>query len=80
MMNPPWQEDAEDKSGNHWGGDNEHWENNNRGGWQGMPGKMSETPESPPSYEKTSFAEPVEYNDPPPNDPLLGSSGDVDHR
>ena len=40
----------------------------------------SETPESPPMYEKIGFSQPVEYNDSHNHEPLLSSIGDVDHR
>ncbi|KAJ8678406.1 hypothetical protein QAD02_014193, partial [Eretmocerus hayati] len=41
---------------------------------------LSETPESPPLYEKLGFNAPVEYNDSLSQEPILSSVGDVDHR
>lgn len=41
---------------------------------------LLETPESPPMYEKSSFRDPVQYNDPQSQEPILSSATDVDHR
>lgn len=52
--------------------------------WPGNVGPpnniTSETPESPPLYEKTLFNRPREYNDTQIQEPILSSVGDVDHR
>uniref|UniRef100_A0A0C9RCZ4 Regulation of nuclear pre-mRNA domain-containing protein 2 n=1 Tax=Fopius arisanus TaxID=64838 RepID=A0A0C9RCZ4_9HYME len=71
---------------NSWSNDNgesERWESPSEPTWSnGMRGKpnLSETPESPPIYEKSSFRDPVQYNDPQTQEPILSSAADVDHR
>ena len=40
----------------------------------------SETPESPPIYEKSGFNQPLEYSDTLNQEAPLGNIGDVDHR
>lgn len=63
---------------------NEQWDMPNEPSWsensRTKDEMLSETPESPPMYEKTAFNEPVEYNDSQSNEPILSSVGDVDHR
>ncbi|XP_015119557.1 serine/arginine repetitive matrix protein 1 [Diachasma alloeum] len=71
---------------NSWSSDNgetERWESPSEPTWSnGMRGKpnLSETPESPPIYEKSSFTDPVQYNDSQTEEPILSSAADVDHR
>ncbi|KAL7303317.1 hypothetical protein TKK_0004507 [Trichogramma kaykai] len=73
-LKPSWNESS-----------NDQWSlNNSESAWnESMDEKnmmLSETPESPPMYEKTSFNTPLEYNDSQTQEPLLSSIGDVDHR
>ncbi|KAK0169077.1 hypothetical protein PV327_002823 [Microctonus hyperodae] len=79
-----WVNDNGDKGKGQWIEGTERWESVNDSSWSnGMRGKgriLSETPESPPMYEKTSFREPVQYNDPQTQAPILSSAADVDHR
>lgn len=60
------------------------WESGNEGTWSSAIGGkndvLSETPESPPIYEKSSFNTPIEYNDVDAQAPILSSDADVDHR
>ncbi|XP_011703573.1 PREDICTED: uncharacterized protein LOC105459332 [Wasmannia auropunctata] len=83
-MNPTWPGECDDKNKNSWmDGDGDRWDSNNDSTWP-VSGRtkndmLSETPESPPMYEKAGFAEPVEYNEPQPQE-SLNTTGDVDHR
>lgn len=83
-MNPTWPGECDDKNKNSWmDGDGDRWNSNNDSTWP-VSGRtkndmLSETPESPPIYEKAGFAEPVEYNEPQPQE-SLNTTGDVDHR
>ncbi|XP_034940360.1 uncharacterized protein [Chelonus insularis] len=81
-MNSSWTSDNSDKGKNQWDG-NDRWDPNDPDWSNGMRGKgpiLTETPESPPLYEKSSFREPVQYNDPQTQEPILSSAADVDHR
>ncbi|XP_018341481.1 PREDICTED: uncharacterized protein LOC108748028 isoform X1 [Trachymyrmex septentrionalis] len=83
-MNPAWPGDCDDKNKNSWmDGDGDRWDSNNDSTWpvsdRTKNDMLSETPESPPMYEKAGFAEPVEYNEPQPQE-SLNTTGDVDHR
>ncbi|XP_012262702.2 uncharacterized protein LOC105689903 isoform X1 [Athalia rosae] len=85
-MNPIWPADNGDnrsKSKAGWLEDlgNDHWDSGNDV-WPNARSKniMLETPESPPLFEKAGFIDPIEYDDSQPQEPLLSSSGDVDHR
>ncbi|XP_063978031.1 uncharacterized protein LOC135162955 [Diachasmimorpha longicaudata] len=75
-----------DTGKNTWSNDNDEtdrWESPSEPNWaNGMRGKpnLSETPESPPMYEKSSFRDPVQYNDSQTEEPILSSAADVDHR
>ncbi|XP_066590062.1 uncharacterized protein [Prorops nasuta] len=73
-MNPSWAEENDD----------ERWDSNNDNTWpnplRSKSDILSETPESPPMYEKSAFREPVQYDEPQPPEPLLSSAADVDHR
>ncbi|XP_012543177.1 uncharacterized protein LOC105840707 isoform X2 [Monomorium pharaonis] len=83
-MNPTWPGESDDKTKPSWmDGDGDRWDSNNDSTWP-VGGRtkndmLSETPESPPMYEKAGFAEPVEYNEPQPQE-SLNTTGDVDHR
>ncbi|XP_057330980.1 regulation of nuclear pre-mRNA domain-containing protein 2 isoform X2 [Microplitis mediator] len=73
-----WTEDkpkAWEGSDNRWPEPETAWSN----GMQAKP-LPSEAPESPSSYEKSSFRESVPYTDPQSQEPLLSSATDVDHR
>ena len=63
---------------------NDQWSiNNSESGWNENIGKndvCSETPESPPMYEKSGFNMPLEYDDSQLQEPILSSTRDVDHR
>ncbi|KYQ46835.1 Regulation of nuclear pre-mRNA domain-containing protein 2 [Trachymyrmex zeteki] len=82
-MNPAWPGECDDKNKNSWmDGDGDRWDSNNDSTWPVSRTKndmLSETPESPPMYEKAGFAEPVEYNEPQPQE-SLNTTRDVDHR
>ncbi|KAL0099738.1 hypothetical protein PUN28_019860 [Cardiocondyla obscurior] len=83
-MNPTWPGECDDKNKNSWmDSDGERWDSNNDSTWpvggRTKSDMLSETPESPPMYEKAGFAEPVEYNEPQPQE-SLNTTGDVDHR
>ncbi|KAM0736525.1 Regulation of nuclear pre-mRNA domain-containing protein 2 [Formica fusca] len=83
-MNPTWPGECDDKNKSSWmDRDGERWDSNNDSTWPGNGRTkndiLSETPESPPMYEKAGFAEPVEYNEPQPQE-SLNTTGDVDHR
>ena len=74
-MNPSWS--GEEDRGN------DRWDLHNEAAWANSSRKndaLSETPESPPIYEKAGFRDPIEYNDSQSQEPLLSSVGDVDHR
>lgn len=61
---------------------NERWDSGNEV-WPNVRSKsdiLSETPESPPLFEKAGFIDPIEYDDSQPQEPILSSSEDVDHR
>ncbi|XP_071557092.1 uncharacterized protein [Temnothorax nylanderi] len=83
-MNPTWPGEGDDKNKSSWmDGDGDRWDSNNDSTWP-VSGRtkndmLSETPESPPIYEKAGFAEPVQYNEPQPQE-SLNTTGDVDHR
>ena len=83
---PNWSEDSSDKNKSQQWVETveERWEGGNESGWtSGITGKtdvLSETPESPPMYEKSSFNTPIEYNDVDAQPPILSSESDVDHR
>ncbi|KAI4493930.1 hypothetical protein M0804_002106 [Polistes exclamans] len=84
-MNPSWPGENDEKNKTSWiDGANDRWESSNDSVWpnniRGKSEILSETPESPPMYEKAGFNDPVEYNDAQPQEPLLSSAGDVDHR
>ncbi|XP_043472767.1 uncharacterized protein LOC122505321 isoform X2 [Leptopilina heterotoma] len=86
-MNPTWQdgeEGDEEKEKNAWGDTNNRgWNLHSDNIWASNARDndiLLETPESPPIYEKAGFRDPVEYNDSQPQEPLLSSVGDVDHR
>lgn len=86
-MNPIWPADNVDNrsksksgwlpesSGEHWDPGAEVWPNA-----RSKNDILLETPESPPLFEKAGFIDPIEYDDSQPQEPLLSSSGDVDHR
>lgn len=80
--NPIWP--GIDKLKNQWcETSNDQWDMGNDSIWSENRLKddiLSETPESPPMYEKTSFNAPLEYNDSQSQEPILSSIGDVDHR
>lgn len=81
-MNPSWPGECDDKNKSSWmDGEGDRWDSNNDSTWPGRTkGEiLSETPESPPIYEKAGFVEPVEYNEPQPQE-SLNITGDVDHR
>ena len=82
-MNPAWPGDEEKKK-DHWGdAGNDRWNIHNDTTWANNSRKndhLTETPESPPIYEKAGFTDPIEYNDSHSQEPLLSSVGDVDHR
>ncbi|XP_011167717.2 uncharacterized protein LOC105201415 [Solenopsis invicta] len=82
-MNPTWPGDGDDKNKTSWmDSDGDRWDSNNDSTWPIDRTKndiLSETPESPPIYEKAGFTEPVEYNEPQPQE-SLNTTGDVDHR
>lgn len=80
-MNPTWPGECDDKNKSSWMDSDDRWETNNDGAWPGRAKNeiLSETPESPPLYEKAGFGEPVEYNEPQPQE-ILNTTGDVDHR
>lgn len=82
-MNAAWSGES-DKNKSHWiDGTNERWDPGNDTIWPpSLRGKneMLETPESPPIYEKSSYRDPIEYNDSQTSEPLLSSARDVDHR
>ena len=80
---PVWP--VNDKMKNQWNeSSNEQWDMGNEPAWSEnvriKDEMLSETPESPPMYEKAGFNEPVEYNDSQSQEPILSSVGDVDHR
>ncbi|XP_011646134.1 uncharacterized protein LOC105432860 isoform X2 [Pogonomyrmex barbatus] len=82
-MNPSWPGECDDKKSPWMDGDGDRWDSNNDSTWS-VSGRtkndmLSETPESPPMYEKAGFAEPVEYNEPQAQE-SLNATGDVDHR
>ncbi|XP_012276168.1 uncharacterized protein LOC105697431 isoform X2 [Orussus abietinus] len=83
-MNPSWPGEIEERNKSLWGDSgNDRWESGSESAWSVARGKsdiLSETPESPPMYEKSGFQDPVEYNDTQPQESLLSSSSDVDHR
>jgi len=83
-MNPTWPGECDDKNKSSWmDRDGDRWDSNNDPTWPGNGRTkndiLSETPESPPIYEKAGFAEPVEYNESQPQE-SLSTTGDVDHR
>ncbi|XP_076248879.1 uncharacterized protein LOC143188477 isoform X2 [Calliopsis andreniformis] len=83
-MNPTWPGECDEKTKTWMDGDTDRWDSNNESTWVN-PGRvkseiLSETPESPPMYEKAGFQDPVEYDDPQPQESLLSTAGDVDHR
>ncbi|XP_068980892.1 uncharacterized protein [Bombus flavifrons] len=83
-MNPTWPGECDEKSKTWIDGDMDRWDPSNETTWtNAVRGKneiLSETPESPPMYEKTGFTDPVEYDDSQPQESLLSTAGDVDHR
>ncbi|RLU14990.1 hypothetical protein DMN91_012877 [Ooceraea biroi] len=77
-MNPTWPGECDDKNKGSWmDGDGDRWDSNNDATWSsGRKNEiLSETPESPPVYEKAGFVEPVEYNEPQPQE-SLNATGD----
>ncbi|CAK9829079.1 Regulation of nuclear pre-mRNA domain-containing protein 2, partial [Anthophora retusa] len=83
-MNPTWPGECDEKTKTWMDGDTDRWDPNNETTWtNAVRGKneiLSETPESPPMYEKAGFTDPVEYDDSQPQESLLNATGDVDHR
>ncbi|XP_071878077.1 uncharacterized protein isoform X2 [Bombus fervidus] len=83
-MNPTWPGECDEKSKTWIDGDMDRWDPSNETTWtNAVRGKneiLSETPESPPMYEKAGFTDPVEYDDSQPQESLLSTAGDVDHR
>ncbi|XP_076623017.1 uncharacterized protein LOC143342724 isoform X1 [Colletes latitarsis] len=83
-MNPTWPGECDDKTKTWMDGDSDRWDPSNETTWvntgRGKNEILSETPESPPMYEKAGFTDPVEYDDPQPQESLLSTTGDVDHR
>ncbi|XP_017764357.1 PREDICTED: uncharacterized protein LOC108553826 [Eufriesea mexicana] len=83
-MNPTWPGECDEKTKTWMDGDTDRWDSNNDSTWtntvRGKSEILSETPESPPMYEKTGFTDPVEYDDSQPQESLLNAAGDVDHR
>ncbi|XP_054012588.1 uncharacterized protein LOC128894696 isoform X1 [Hylaeus anthracinus] len=83
-MNPTWPGECDEKSKAWMDGDSDRWDPSNETTWvntgRGKSEILSETPESPPIYEKAGFTDPVEYDDPQPQESLLSTTGDVDHR
>ncbi|CAL7935852.1 unnamed protein product [Xylocopa violacea] len=83
-MNPTWPGECDEKTKTWMDGDTDRWDTNNDATWpNSVRGKneiLSETPESPPIYEKAGFTDPVEYDDSQPQESLLSTTGDVDHR
>lgn len=83
-MNPTWPGECDEKSKTWIDGDMDRWDPSNDTTWtNAVRGKneiLSETPESPPMYEKAGFTDPVEYDDSQPQESLLSTAGDVDHR
>ncbi|XP_076171070.1 uncharacterized protein LOC143148540 isoform X2 [Ptiloglossa arizonensis] len=83
-MNPTWPGECDEKTKGWMDGDSDRWDTNNETTWvntgRGKSEILSETPESPPMYEKAGFTDPVEYDDPQPQESLLSTTGDVDHR
>lgn len=83
-MNPTWPGDCDEKTKVWIDGDSDRWDTTSESTWVNS-GRvkseiLSETPESPPIYEKAGFTDPVEYDDPQPQESLLSTAGDVDHR
>lgn len=59
------------------------WESRNDDNWSNEIQRencLSETPESPPIYEKSSFRKHVQYNDSQTEDQIMSNVTDVDHR
>ncbi|XP_033354579.1 uncharacterized protein LOC117236064 isoform X2 [Bombus vosnesenskii] len=83
-MNPTWPGECDEKAKTWIDGDMDRWDPSNETTWtNAVRGKneiLSETPESPPMYEKAGFTDPVEYDDSQPQESLLSTAGDVDHR
>ncbi|XP_060832792.1 uncharacterized protein LOC132916645 isoform X2 [Bombus pascuorum] len=83
-MNPTWPGECDEKSKTWIDGDMDRWDPSNETTWtntvRGKNEILSETPESPPMYEKAGFTDPVEYDDSQPQESLLSTAGDVDHR
>nr|XP_034178089.1 uncharacterized protein LOC117603242 isoform X1 [Osmia lignaria] len=83
-MNPTWPGECDEKPKVWMDGDPDRWNSNNDSTWVGPVRRkneiLSETPESPPIYEKSGFTDPVEYDDSQPQESLLSTAGDVDHR
>ncbi|KAF7987965.1 hypothetical protein HCN44_004781 [Aphidius gifuensis] len=84
---PTWTSINEGKNLNSsWSSENvEHdcWESRNDENWSNgiqRESCLSETPDSPPIYEKSSFCKPVQYNDSQTEDEVLKGAADVDHR
>ncbi|KAF7987231.1 hypothetical protein HCN44_001322 [Aphidius gifuensis] len=84
---PTWTSINEGKNLNSsWSSENvEHdcWESRNDENWSNgiqRESCLSETPDSPPIYEKSSFRKPVQYNDSQTEDEVLKGAADVDHR
>lgn len=81
---PVWPPVNDNKIKNQWNElSNDQWDMSNEPSWSEnvvIKDELTETPESPPMYEKTSFNAPVEYNDSQSQDPILSSVRDVDHR
>ncbi|XP_033183054.1 uncharacterized protein LOC117153270 isoform X2 [Bombus vancouverensis nearcticus] len=83
-MNPTWPGECDEKAKTWIDGDMDRWDPSNETTWtnvvRGKNEILSETPESPPMYEKAGFTDPVEYDDSQPQESLLSTAGDVDHR
>ncbi|KOX77404.1 Regulation of nuclear pre-mRNA domain-containing protein 2 [Melipona quadrifasciata] len=83
-MNPTWPGECDEKTKTWMDGDVDRWDSISESTWTGTGRRkneiLSETPESPPMYEKTGFTDPVEYDDSQPQESLLNTAGDVDHR
>ncbi|XP_033331838.1 uncharacterized protein LOC117223588 isoform X1 [Megalopta genalis] len=83
-MNPSWPGECDEKTKVWMDGESDRWDPSNETTWvnpvRGKNEILSETPESPPMYEKAGFTDPVEYDDPQPQESLLSTTGDVDHR
>ncbi|XP_017885983.1 uncharacterized protein LOC108628512 isoform X2 [Ceratina calcarata] len=80
-MNSTWSGECDDKTKPWIDGDTDRWDETTWTNPVRVKSEiLSETPESPPIYEKSGFTDPVEYDDSQPQESLLSSAGDVDHR